>query len=79
MLKHTDTNAWLRSSRYFIEGEDVGRAGGAALDCRYFRGSIAFSEWMAGFIEGGATHSDLTYEIKTCTVSAPNSGRSSSE
>jgi hypothetical protein len=39
----------MRASRYFIEGEDIGLEGGSLSDCRYIKGSIAFSEWMAGF------------------------------
>lgn len=78
MPEPTDSNVWLKSSRYYLEGEDVGRAGGTARECRYFKGSIAFSEWTAGFKEGCAAHFDLTDEMRTHPVYAPNSGLSSS-
>ncbi len=76
MPEHTVLNAWLRCSRYYLEGEDVGRAGGTARECRYYRGSIAFSEWTAGFKEGCAAHFDLTDEMRTPSVYSPNSGPS---
>jgi len=59
-----DPRTQLRASIYFIQGEDVGRAGGVSRDCRYFKGSIAFTEWMAGFREGCAAHFDLTDEMR---------------
>lgn len=71
-----DLNDWLRCSRYFIEGEDAGRAGGTYLKCPYFRGAIAFSEWMAGFREGCAAHFDLTEEMIAKPAYAPTSGSS---
>lgn len=73
MSAQITSNAWLRSSRYFIEGEDVGRAGGTFSNCRYFKGSIAFAEWMAGFREGCAAHFELTDTMAICPTHAPDS------
>lgn len=79
MPAQADSNPWLRSSRYFIEGEDVGRAGGTLLDCRYIRGATAFVEWMAGFQEGRASRFELTDDMVICSPHAPNSELSVSE
>jgi hypothetical protein len=64
MPAHEDSNPWLRSSRYFIEGEDAAREGRSLSDCRYVRGSIAFSEWMAGFKEASGKKLTLTEAMR---------------
>jgi hypothetical protein len=40
------------ASRYFIEGEEAAEAGKRRSDCRYFKGAIAWREWMEGFDAG---------------------------
>jgi hypothetical protein len=55
----------MRASRYFIEGEDIGLEGGSLSDCRYIKGSIAFSEWMAGFEEAVTKDQLLIEDIKS--------------
>lgn len=49
-----------------------------AFECRYSRGAIAYSEWMAGFREGSAARFGLTGELGIRHPYAPNSSPSSS-
>ena len=60
-----DTPISMRASLYYIQGEDVARAGGNLADCGYYAGSIAYAEWMAGFSEAAGEQLVLTSEMET--------------